>query len=111
LIKRLLSKVGAIVTEASSPDEARKSLRDHQPDVIVSDIGMPGESGVEFIAKLRASASAALKNIPAVALTAYVREEEKQSMMTAGFQAHVGKPVSGGELVAAISELLSRART
>ena len=67
---------------------------------------MPNESGIEFITKLRASKNLKLQTIPAVALTAYVRQEEVDAALAAGFQAHVGKPVSTPLLMATIHQVL-----
>lgn len=106
LIRRLLAKAGATVIDADGASEAREKLKTFNPDVIVSDIGMPEENGLEFIQKLRASGRESVKNVPAIALTAYVREEEKDAAFTAGFQAHVGKPFSASILLETIHSLV-----
>jgi CheY-like chemotaxis protein len=67
---------------------------------------MPEENGIEFIRKLRNSKSGELQSIPAIALTAYVRQEEKEEALSAGFQAHVGKPFSSRQLLETIDQLL-----
>lgn len=106
LVSRILSKVGADVRNAESAAQAREVLRSYRPDLIVSDIGMPDETGIEFIQKLRSSSEERTREIPAIALTAYVRPEEREKAMDAGFQAHVGKPVTASALLSEISEVL-----
>jgi PAS domain S-box-containing protein len=108
LICRLLVKAGAKVLEAESASAAREILKSENdlPDIIVSDIGMPNESGLEFMTSLRETADEKTRGIPSVALTAYVRSEEKDGIMKAGFGAHVAKPVSRDALLAAIHQLL-----
>jgi PAS domain S-box-containing protein len=108
LISRLLAKAGARVLEAESAATAREILAGATPDLIVSDIGMPNESGLEFMTSLRASADARIRDIPSVALTAYVRSEEKDGIINAGFAAHVAKPVSRDALLQTIGQLLHR---
>lgn len=102
LVSRILSRAGAQVVEAESAEEARFRLQQFKPDVIVSDIGMPEENGIEFMQKLRNSSS-----IPAIALTAFVRPEEREATLAAGFQVHLGKPVNAKSLILEISKLLS----
>ncbi len=107
LIKLILNRAGADVIDVESAAEARKMLKNFVPDIIVSDVGMPEESGIEFMKDLRATNSKA-KNIPAIALTAYVRSEEKDTIMAAGFQTHVAKPVSARVLLSEIKQLLNK---
>ncbi|MBC7421728.1 MAG: PAS domain-containing protein [Bdellovibrio sp.] len=107
LIKLILNRAGAYVVEAESANEARAKLASFTPDIIVSDVGMPEESGIEFIKALREKKSTA-QNIPAIALTAYVRKEEKDTIVKAGFQTHVSKPVSSQLLLNEIQALLQK---
>ena len=87
----MLSRAGAQVQSAASAEQARKLLQTFlSPDLIISDIGMPEENGLEFIEKLRHSGSAVQAALPAIALTAYVRSEEKTRALRAGFQAPRG---------------------
>lgn len=106
LIERVLRKYGAETIQADSARQAREYLKTGTPDVIVSDIGMPDENGLEFMRRLRGTLSA--DKVPAIALTAYVREEEKDAAYEAGFQAHVGKPVTAAELATAIATVLNK---
>lgn len=101
LINRLLSKHGAVVTEATSTKEARTVLKTYSPDVILCDIGMENETGLQFITKLRSDKV----NIPAIALTAYAREEERLKFLKSGFQEHITKPISIQSLVTAIKKV------
>jgi len=100
----LLASCGADVRAAASAAAARDVLSAWTPDVLVSDVGMPGEDGYAFIAALRADATD-VAQIPAVALTAYASREDKVRLLSAGFQAHVPKPLDAAELVAVIASL------
>lgn len=103
LIATLLASVGANVTAAASADEALARLRERRFDLIVSDIGMPGEDGYELIEHVRALPAAQGGSTPAVALTAYARREDRARALLAGFDSHLGKPVEADELIAAVA--------
>jgi CheY-like chemotaxis protein len=81
-----------------------------QPDVIVSDIGMPGEDGYQLIRRVRARGPEHGGAVPAIALTAYARVEDRMKALEAGFHMHVGKPVEPAELVLVIDSLLKMVR-
>ena len=106
LVHLILNKYGAQIVEAESAAEAREKLKTFEPDLIISDIGMAEENGIEFMQKFRRSESKKTQQTPAIALTAYVREEEKEAILNAGFQAHVGKPVSADLLISEIQKIL-----
>jgi PAS domain S-box-containing protein len=108
LIQLILKGAGAEVVEAASAAEAREKLRTFSPDVIVSDIGLPDESGLEFMRKLRRESSE--KFVPAVALSAYVREVEIADALSAGFQAHVAKPLNPAKLLETVAQVLRKAQ-
>jgi signal transduction histidine kinase/ActR/RegA family two-component response regulator len=110
LVAHLLTEAGASVDMASSADEALALLRERRPDVLVSDIGMPGADGYELLARLRTLSEAEGGLTPAIALTAFVRNEDRNKALLAGFQQHLGKPVETEKLIAAASMLLRRAR-
>jgi len=76
-----------------------------RPDVIVSDIGMPGEDGYALIRRIRALAPESGGQTPALALTAYARTEERAKAVTAGFQYHISKPIEPAELIAMIASV------
>ena len=108
LLKRLLQNCDAAVTEAGSVGEALALLRDEGPvGVIVSDIGMPDVDGYEFIRLVRAM-PAPHAAVPAVALTAFARSEDRTRAMLAGYQMHLSKPIDPAELIAAIATLTGR---
>jgi PAS domain S-box-containing protein len=100
----LLGSCGAEIRAAGSAEQARGVLQGWRPDVLVSDIGMPGEDGYGFISSLRAN-EGDVAQIPAVALTAFASREDKVRLLSAGFQAHVPKPLDPAELVAVIASI------
>ena len=101
----MLTERRATVQAASSVAEALAMLEWYEPDVLVSDLAMPDEDGFSLISKMRELEGASGKQIPAVALTAYVRVEDRARALTAGFNLFVPKPVEPNELVAAIAHL------
>ncbi len=105
LVRSVLVDVGASVRTAGSADEGIALLRSHRPDVIVSDVGMPDRDGYEFIREVRTLAAADGGRIPAIALTAFARSEDRTRAMLAGYQVHVSKPIEPQELVAAVKSL------
>jgi CheY-like chemotaxis protein len=88
--------------------KALQALEASPPDVLVSDIGMPVEDGYSLIARLRDLERQRGGFLPAVALTAYARKEDRQRTLAAGFQMHLSKPVEPNELVTAIAKLAGR---
>jgi signal transduction histidine kinase len=105
-IARVLTEAGADVREAASADEAMRSLQGFRPQVLVSDIGMPGRDGYALIREIRMLPDTATSAIPAVALTAFARAEDGIRALTAGFQLHLGKPVDEARLLAAVASLV-----
>ena len=105
LIKVLLGQCGAAVTTARSAAEALRLLERIKPDVIISDIGMPSEDGFEFIRKVRLLPPEKGGKIPAVALTAYARAEDRLRVLRSGYQMHISKPVELAELVAVVANV------
>lgn len=103
LVKRLLEGCHANVTVASSAREAMDLLSATNPDLLISDIGMPGEDGFTLINRVRESDN--LRGIPAVALTAYARPADRVNVLRAGFQHHLTKPVEPAELLAVIARV------
>ena len=102
-IERILERNGAAVRTASSMEEALNEFAQFSPDVVLSDIGMPGHDGYELIARLRALPGG--RTVPAVALTALARSEDRTRVLRAGFQMHLAKPVESHELVAVVQNL------
>ncbi|MBD1896384.1 response regulator [Coleofasciculus sp. FACHB-129] len=105
LIALVLEESGAKVKAIASVAEALEVLRSWQPDLLVSDIGMPEEDGYTLIGKMRTLEEKTGKQIPALALTAYAREEDKNRALKAGFQMYQSKPVEPDDLVAAVALL------
>jgi len=101
----LLEEEGAMVRSASSVAEALAALESSWPDVLLSDIGMPGADGYELIARVREMEVLRGRMMPAIALTAYARESERQQALEAGFQMHLSKPVEVTQLIAGIANL------
>ncbi|HKQ78043.1 MAG TPA: PAS domain S-box protein [Blastocatellia bacterium] len=112
LVRMVLSQYGAEVVAASSAAEAYEMITttppQEQPDVMVTDIGMPDEDGYVLMRRLRAWEREGGLHIPAVALTAYGRVEDRVRALNAGFQMHVTKPVEPAELAAVIASLFRR---
>ncbi len=108
LVTAVLEGHGAHVTTASSAGEALNEVERNRPDVMVSDIGMPGEDGYSLIRKVRGSTGGGVKAIPAVALTAFARMEDRTRAIFAGFQSHVAKPVDPEELLMVVASLAGR---
>jgi PAS domain S-box-containing protein len=104
----LLRQEGAEVLSARSADEALTVFAPSHPDVLLSDIGLPGRSGVDFIRELRAGGDRRLAAVPAVALTAWDRPADRESARAAGFDAHLGKPVDGEALIRIVLRLVER---
>ena len=110
LLNAVLSRHGVRVLAASSGPDARALALADVPDVVLADIGMPGEDGYEFLRRLRAEGGPRLQLVPVVALTAYGRREDRVRALAAGFQQHLTKPVVAEELVGAvIAAVASRA--
>jgi len=108
LIRTILINAGAEVRVSVSAAEALKIVRDWRPDVLISDIEMPGEDGYELIRKVRSLDAESGGRLPAVALTAYGRAEDRHRSTSAGFNMHVPKPVDPAELVTIVSNLAGR---
>lgn len=109
LLTRILKKCGAAVVGADSVPDALARLSSLRPDIIISDIEMPGEDGYSFVRKLRLQESPA-KQVPVIALTAYTRSVDRSRALAAGFQMHLGKPVEPAELAAAVKNLVATSR-
>jgi PAS domain S-box-containing protein len=105
MLRVILEQRQVIVTSASSASEALKALELSRPDVLVSDIGMPDQDGYELIRRIREMDSARGGAIPAVALTAYARDDDRRRSMDAGYQVHLSKPVEPAELFRVLVQL------
>jgi PAS domain S-box-containing protein len=107
LLARVLDGVGASVTAVGSAAEAMSAIVDGPPDVLVSDIAMPGTDGYDLIRQVRGIGLTA-KDLPAVAVTAFAHQDDRMRAMLAGFQVHVPKPVDPYDLTAIIATLAGR---
>jgi PAS domain S-box-containing protein len=108
LIQRLLAECEAEVRVAANADEGLRVLGEFHPDVLVSDIGMPGKDGYQFIREVRALSPEQGGDVTAIALTAFARSEDRTRAMLAGYQIHIAKPIEPQELLATVSSLAGR---
>jgi len=108
LVSAILTRCGCVVNCCESTAEALKAMRDWKPDLLVSDIGMPNEDGYALIGQVRNMKSKRARQTPAVALTAYVTNEDRERALAAGFQLHVSKPIEPANLVMLIAEVIGR---
>jgi CheY-like chemotaxis protein len=110
LISRILLETKAEVETAASAKEALTSLNTQLPDILISDIGLPGIDGYELMKLIRKRPVDAGGSIPAIALTAFARPEDKSRALRAGFQMHLTKPIDWASLMAAITLLVPQAK-
>jgi CheY-like chemotaxis protein len=110
LIAYLLETCGMKVQVAGSAAEALALLASDLPDVVVSDIGMPDEDGYSLIRSIRTLPREEQNSIPAIALTAYARNEDRTRALVEGFNVYMSKPVEPSTLVAAVAELAGPVR-
>jgi CheY-like chemotaxis protein len=103
IVRRVLERNGGNVCTARSMDEALKAFANFSPDVLLSDIGLPNHDGYELIARLRSLPGG--RRVPAVALTALARSEDRNRALRAGFQMHIAKPVDFAELITVVQNL------
>jgi signal transduction histidine kinase/ActR/RegA family two-component response regulator len=106
IIERAFESCKATVMTAGSAPEAMDLLKKHDVDVLLVDIAMPGEDGYALIRKVRALPVPQKASVPAAALTAYAREDQRQAALAAGFQLHIAKPVEPSQLVWSIAKLV-----
>lgn len=111
LVQAVLEKAGARVTLATSVEQAMAAFDRELPDVVVSDIGMPGQDGLELIRRIRARPGDRGGQVPAAALTAYARAGDRTRVLSAGFSMHLPKPIEPEELIAVVISLARFARS
>ena len=107
LLRHVFEQQGANVRVADDADRGLELLRAHPPQVLVSDIGLPGMDGYEFLRRVRELPAAGGGKVPAIALTAFARAEDRQLALRAGFQTHVTKPAEASELIHVVANLAS----
>jgi hypothetical protein len=105
LMKRLLRESAAEVADAKDVAEALHLIRSFAPHVLVSDVGMPRQDGYDLIRQVRSGERA---DLPAIALTAFARDEDRRRALLAGYQLHLAKPVDPADLTSAIAELVAK---
>ena len=107
LLRAVLEDQGGKVTSFTSAEDALAALKTTKPTVLVCDIGMPKMDGYQLIRALRAEESRR-ERIPALALTAFARAEDRKRSLAAGYQAHLAKPFDVGELILVVADLVGR---
>jgi CheY-like chemotaxis protein len=105
LVSELLKAAGAEVTTAHSAAEALSCLAAEVPTVLLADLGMPHVDGFQLLEQVRRHPDEAVRRVPAAALTAYARSEDRVRALRAGFQIHLAKPIDPSELVTTIAAL------
>jgi PAS domain S-box-containing protein len=108
LLSRVLTDCGAEVLTAASAREALELVQKERPHLLVSDVGMPDVDGYELLRQVRALGEAQGGKLPAIALTAFARSEDRTRALRAGFLVHVSKPVEPSELVATVASVTGR---
>lgn len=108
MVREILEAAGASVTTADSARQALSLMQVNPPDVLLADVAMPKMSGFELISEVRQSPDPRLRNVPAAALTAYARSEDRAQALRSGFQLHLAKPIDPGELMGAIASLATQ---
>lgn len=105
MLTAVLEHVGAVVTTATSVAEALGQVEREPPDVVISDVGLPGEDGFTLASRLRDGPSGG-KDVPVIALTGYDAPQDHARALEMGFRAHLTKPVSLDELLATLAAVV-----
>ncbi|MGH9958749.1 MAG: hybrid sensor histidine kinase/response regulator, partial [Pyrinomonadaceae bacterium] len=108
LLSAALKQQKATVTAVSSAADAISAIKSSRPDIVVSDIAMPGEDGYQLIEKIRAMNVEPDGPIPAVAITAYAKEEDRETALSSGYQNYLAKPIELSELVTVVEQTVGR---
>jgi PAS domain S-box-containing protein len=108
LIAELLEAAGARVRTAASADDALRIVEADPPQVLITDLGMPRVDGFQLLDRIRAHRNPLVRRVPAAALTAYARSEDRVRALRSGFQIHLAKPIDPTELVTAVAALAKR---
>ena len=111
LLAEILGSAGCRVVAVGSAAEAVEAFDASAPDVLLSDIGMPGEDGYSLLRRIRQRRPADGGKVPAIAISAYAREEDRIRSLAAGFQIHLAKPFEPAEVLAAVGRMVRRVRT
>jgi PAS domain S-box-containing protein len=105
MLKTLLEDCGAEVLTVTSAAQALSAMGSFRPELLIADIGIPDENGYDLIRKVRAREASSFGKIPAIALTAFARVEDRMKALSAGYQMHVPKPIEPDELIAIVVSL------
>ncbi|PYQ56172.1 MAG: hybrid sensor histidine kinase/response regulator [Acidobacteria bacterium] len=108
VIAQILATRGAETAAASSADEAIRVLRSFKPDVLLSDIRMPGKDGYQLLQEIHSLEADEGRNVPAIALTGFARAEDRKLALLTGYRFHLAKPFDPGELIVAVAMLAGR---
>jgi PAS domain S-box-containing protein len=108
MVSAILNEAGAEVATTTGVRQAVEMIKRRKPDVLISDIGMPGEDGYELVRRVRALPPEKGGQVPAIALTAFVRTQDRLKVLSAGYQMHVPKPVEPIELATVVASLAGR---
>ena len=108
LLTVVFAEYGAKVTTATSASQAIELIKSLHPDILISDIGMPNEDGYTLVKKVRELDNQQAREMPAIALTAYVSKEDNQQAISSGFQMHLSKPVETNLLITAVAKLAGK---
>ena len=108
MLQEALESYGASVLGAASASEALAQIVDAKPDLLLSDIGLPNIDGYELLTRIRSELPENLRNIPAVALTAYANDDHLEKSKQAGYQAHIAKPVAVPQLISILSQVIRK---
>jgi CheY-like chemotaxis protein len=108
LLTAALKQQKATVTAVSSAQDAIQAIKNSKPDVVVSDIAMPGEDGYQLIERIRAMEVDGTASIPALAITAYAKHEDREAALSSGYQGYLSKPIELSEFITAVAQAVSR---
>ena len=108
LLAQAMKNAGAAVISFSGSDDAFRALDSVRPSVVVADIGLPGEDGYSFIRRVRAHSTAAVRSVPAIAVTAYATVPDRHQALALGYQHHLAKPIDPNQLIETIHDVLRR---
>jgi len=106
VLEQVLQEHGADVKAVASADEALASLSPFRPSILVSDLGLPGTDGFDLLRTIRREAPQELRAIPAIAVSAFVRPEDRARAIRAGFEMHIAKPANPADVVRAVRQLM-----
>ena len=108
LFAQALKNAGAAVISFVASDEAYRALDSVRPSILVADIGLPGEDGYALIRRVRAHSTPAVRNVPAIAVTAYATVPDRDEALALGYQQHLSKPIDPRQLIETIHDVLRR---